>query len=106
MRANLLRNLRPVSGAAGATTPERLLDFSRTLLALQEREQRRRIEDVHAASSAAASAPALGEEFAQQVQADKIRPYQFLELRTGQEHKPCRGLKQDERGALRKPCPL
>jgi len=49
---------------------------------------------------------ALGEEFADQIQPSKISPYEFLELRTGQEHDSRRTLKQDERGTLRKPCPF
>src|SRR5450755_1666706 len=54
MRADLLGDLRPVSGATGTAIAERFLDGCCAVLSLQESEERRCIEDVHAASSVVA----------------------------------------------------
>lgn len=54
MRADLLGDLRPVSGATGTAIAKRFLDACCAILALQEAEERRCIEDVHAASSVVA----------------------------------------------------
>ena len=57
MGTDLLGDLRPVSSATGATIAERFLDGCRAVLALQESEERRCIEDIHAAGF---GLPALG----------------------------------------------